>query len=257
MQVRLITKTTGVIGTEYEDKSIDDIIVGIARLSSSREVNELFDEPHKLLRHCILNQHWSIQEMANLTFEVITSRAMGREFIRHKSLSPQEFSQRYAVATEFEPIEIRMQSTNNRQSSTDAFNPVLYDSNGTVITAEDEVEFALDSNKEIYNNLLKAGVARESARMILPETTQTKMYFNGNLRSWISFLNQRLHKTAQKEIRLIAEAIRDIVIQEIPVISAALFNFEDAYDCHIMERIVLEKYGVYNMIKDNQYKKLK
>lgn len=184
--------------------------------------------------------------MANLCFEVVTSRAMGREFIRHKSISVQEFSQRYAIATEFEPIEIRMQATNNRQSSTD----VIDEEN----VLNDLVYKSVHNSELCYKELLHSGVARESARMILPETTQTKMYFNGNLRSWISFLNQRLHKTAQKEIRLIAEAIRDIIIQEIPVISKALYNFEDAYEIHIMERIVLEKYGLFEMVKNNGFK---
>jgi thymidylate synthase (FAD) len=248
VKVRLIAKTTGVIGTEYENASIDEIIVGIARLSSSREINELFAEPEKLLRHCILNQHWSIQEMANMTFEVVTSRAMGREFLRHKSLSPQEFSQRYAIATDFEPIEIRMQSASNRQSSTEEFNPKITLIDSLVLPANTAVDHLITGGEQLYNSLLDAGVARECARMILPETTQTKMYFNGNLRSWISFLNQRLHKTAQKEIRLIAEAIRDQFIQEVPVISKALYNFENAYNIHIMERIVLEKYKVYEQI---------
>lgn len=260
MNTRLVTKTTGVIDTEYENKSIDEIIVGIARLSSSRSVNELFDEPSKLLRHCVLNQHWSIMEQANLTFEIETSRAMGREILRHKSISPQEFSQRYAIATNFEDIELRVQSKNNRQSSTDAFDPevILEDSKGKQYKdqASNWINMVLNQTNRLYNELLKNDVARECARLILPETTTTVMYMNGNIRSWISFLNQRLHKTAQKEIRLIAEQIRDVLIKECPIISAAFFNFEDAYDIHVMERIVLEKYGVYNTIKSNGFKKV-
>jgi thymidylate synthase (FAD) len=248
MQVRLITRTTGVEGTEYEGKSIDEIVIGIARLSSSREVNELFTDASKLIRHCILNQHWSIFEMANLTFEVITSRAMGREMLRHKSMSPQEFSQRYAIATEFEPIEVRAQSTNNRQSSSEAIDPIIA---GRAQYASDVVEGQLDETNKVYKDLLSVGVARECARMVLPETTTTKMYFNGNIRSWISFLNQRLHGTAQKEIREVAEAVRDAFIKECPMIAKALFDFEDAHLIHIMERIVLEKYGFYDTAKYN------
>jgi thymidylate synthase (FAD) len=248
MQIRLVAKTEGYIGTEYEGKTIDEIIVGIARLSSSREINELFTEGDKLLRHCILNQHWSIMEMANLTFEVVTSRAMGREFIRHKSISVQEFSQRYQIVTEFEPIEIRFQSENNRQSSTTPMNDVrLYGL----------ISDTIKQSENTYRELLDNNCAKESARLLLPETTQTKMYFNGNIRSWISFLNQRLHNTAQKEIRLIAEGIRDKFIDVCPIISKSLFNFEDAYNIHIMERIVLEKYGLYKMVKENNYKKIK
>lgn len=265
MKVRLLTKTTGAIGTEYEGKSIDSIIVGIARLSSSRETNELFDEPHKLLRHCLNNGHWSVFATANMGFEITTSRAIGRELLRHWSLAPQELSQRYKAISEFEPVEIRMQNINNRQSSTEVFDPTWYeDDNGNITDdllnakrASSQIFYHLEEAKDLYLKLLKQGVAKECARMILPETTQTVLIFNGKIRDWITTLNQRLHSTAQKECRLVAEAIRDIFIQECPVISKMLYNFEDAYNCHILERVLLEKYGVYDMIKNNGFKKLK
>lgn len=241
MQVRLITKTVGVNGTEYEGKSIDEIIVGNARVSSSREVNELFDEGFKLIRHCVSECHWSIMEQANLGFQVVTSRAMGREILRHQ-IHPQEFSQRYAIATEFEPIELRMQAKSNRQSSSDVFDPVIEITWGENITASEIINSTLEDVQFWYLKLIELGVARETARMILPETTQTVMNLNAPIRSWISFLNQRLHKTAQKEIRVVAEAIRDVFIQECPQISEAMFNFEGAYDLHILERIIIEKH---------------
>lgn len=240
MQVRLITKTTGVEGTEYESKSLEEIIVGIARLSSSREINELFDEPYKLLRHCIMNGHWSVFGMANLSFEIITSRAMGRELLRHSAIKPQEFSQRYAEVTEFEEVELRLQSKSNRQSS--------------IIVCEDfevnfEVKQHLEKTKGLYSSLLKLGIAKETARLILPETTQTKLIMNGGIREWITTLNQRLHHTAQKEVRQPMELIRDIFIKNLPIISKALFNFEDAYLVHILDRVILEKYKVYEVVK--------
>jgi thymidylate synthase (FAD) len=256
MKVRLLTKTEGAKGTEYEGKTIDEIIVGIARCSSSREANELFSEPHKLLRHCLNHSHWSVFGEANLGFEITTSRAIGRELLRHWSLAPQELSQRYKSISEFEPIELRMQSADNRQSSTEVFDPSIAYVDGH-ITASSEIDSHLETTKELYSRLLEAGVARECARMILPETTETVLIFNGKIRDWITTLNQRLHKTAQKECRLVAEAIRDIFISECPVISKMLYNFEDAYDCHILERVLLEKYGVYGMIKENGFKKLK
>ncbi|QLF85071.1 thymidylate synthase [Nostoc phage YongM] len=259
MQVRLIARTTGVENTEYYGKSIDEIITGIARISSSREINELFEEPHKLLRHCILNGHWSVFTESNLIFEIVTSRAMGRELLRHWSIRPQEFSQRYAEITKFEEIEIRKQSKNNRQSSTEIFDPVLYGNEqlNLEIKASDIVRDALDYCQGAYKTLINAGVARESARYILPETTETRLIMNGTVREWITTLNQRLHQTAQKECRLIAESIRDFLLVECPIICKALYNFEDAYYIHILERVTLEKYGVYKMIKDNDFKKLK
>lgn len=261
MKTRLLTKTIGL--HEYEGKSIDEIITGIARISSSRETNELFAEPHKLLRHCISHGHWSVFATCNLGFEVITSRAIGRELLRHWSLAPQEFSQRYKAVSEFEPIEIRKQCENNRQSSTEVFDPTMpleyqdkYSSFGDS-KASEAIENLMEHTKDVYLNLLDGGVAKECARMILPETTQTTLYFNGKVRDWITVLNQRLHKTAQKECRLVAESIRDIFIQECPIISKMLFNFEDAYDCHILDRVLLEKYGVYESVKANNFKKLK
>lgn len=263
MKVRLITKTIGL--QEYEGKSIDEIITGIARLSSSREINELFDEPHKLLRHCLNNGHWSVFGTCNLGFEITTSRAIGRELLRHWSLQPQEISQRYKAMSEFEPIEIRKQSTNNRQSSTEIFDPTWYEDDDGNLTndlinakrASSEIFYLMEDVKSLYNKLLAKGVARECARLILPETTQTVLYFNGKVRDWITTLNQRLHNTAQKECRLVAEEIRDLFITECPIISKMLFNFEDADKCHILDRVLLEKYGVYQMIKDNNFKKLK
>lgn len=260
MQVRLLTKTVGL--HEYEGKTIDEIVTGIARISSSREINELFEAPHKLLRHCLNNGHWSVFGTCNLGFEIITSRAIGRELLRHWSLQPQELSQRYKEISDFEPIEIREQCTNNRQSSTKLFDPVMpadfinKRAFSPDTTAREAIDSLLEHEKDTYKALVNAGVAKECARMVLPETTQTTLYFNGKIRDWITTLHQRLHKTAQKECRLVAEAIRDLFIKECPVISAMLFNFEDAYDCHILERILLEKYGVYEKIKANNFKKL-
>lgn len=250
MNVRLITKTVGL--HEYENKSIDEIITGVARLSSSREINELFDEPHKLLRHCINNSHWSVFGTCNLGFEITTSRAIGRELLRHWSLQPQELSQRYKTISEFEPIEIRKQSTNNRQSSTHVFNPII----SSEESANSLIARHLEDGKNLYENLISHNVAKECARMILPETTQTVLYFNGKIRDWITTLNQRLHHTAQKECRLVAESIRDLFMEECPLISKMLFNFQDADKCHILERLLLEKYGVYEMIKSNDFKKI-
>jgi thymidylate synthase (FAD) len=255
MQVRLLTKTQGLEGTEYFNKSIDEIIVGKARASSSRDVNELFDEPHKLLRHCILNQHWSIFDQCHLGFEIKTSRAMGRELLRHSSIHPQEFSQRYAEVYEHEPIELRLQSKSNRQSSTE-----LYTSEEEIhdqCTAQELVGVNVNESFNDYSALINEGIAKECARFILPECTSTTLHMEGSIRSWITLLNARLHQTAQKEIRLIAERIVEEFIKHCPVIANSLYNFEDAYDIHILERVVLEKYGVYKLIKDNKFKKVK
>lgn len=252
MEVTLIHRTTGVEGSLYEGRTIDEIIVGQARVSTSRSDQELFDTPEKLIRHCILNQHWSIFELSNLGFKVETSRAIGREVLRHGTQAGlTEFSQRYAEVLNFEPIELRSQAKNNRQSSTDVINPdiTMHSTESSMeIPANVLVDTHLEQTKELYNLLIEAGVARECARMVLPETAQTHIYLNFRVREIITFLNARLHKTAQKEVRLIAEQIRDIFIKECPIIANALFNFEEAYDHHIIDQLVLEKYKVRNQL---------
>lgn len=246
MEVKLISKTIGV--SEYENRSIDEIIVGQARVSSGRETENLFDEPEKLLRHCILNQHWSIFELANLGFSIKTSRAMGRELLRHcKHVGVTEFSQRYSDDITLEEIDIREQSKSNRQSSKNSIDPVI-NFDGQLGKSSDWIKGLTTETSLLYKHLIKNDVAKETARFILPECTQTHLYMNFRIRELITFLNARLHKTAQKEIRLIAEEIRDIFMKECPIISKALFNFDNAYNIHITERIVLEKYKVYDKI---------
>lgn len=247
MQVRLVSQTVGSADTEFAGKSIDEIIVGIARVSSSRETNELFSEPEKLLRHCLTQGHWSIFDEANMTFEIKTSRAIARELMRH-DVKRQEFSQRYAEVSEFESVELRRQAKDNRQSSSE-----LIDVPGL----NDYVETAIGTSEETYRYLLENGVAKECARFVLPEATMTTIYLNGTIRVWLSILNQRLHRTTQKECKEIAQAVRDIFIKICPIISAMVFNFEDAEECHIFERLILEKYGVYELVKENKFKKLK
>lgn len=227
MQVKLISKTVGV--GDFEKRTIDELILGQARISSSRK--DLFSQPERLLRHFVVNQHWSVFSMADLGFQVVTSRAMSHELIRHWSLDFQEFSQRYSPVTYCEPIELREKSKARQSSSTLLTKPLRYDPN--------QVAGML---LEVYHEFLTNGVSPETARFILPETTQTKLNVKGDLRSWITFLNARLHKTAQKEIRLIAEGIRDIFIDECPIIAQCFYDFENAYEVPFLDRIVLEKY---------------
>lgn len=239
MEVELITKTVGV--GDYAGRSIDEVIVAIARLSSQREGNELFDQPEKLLRHCLLNGHWSVFSTVNLGFMVVTSRAMGRELLRHWSLSPQEFSQRYATPSGSEAVECRKQSESNRQSSTEVFNPFI-GGKWSGYDAEENIKCWNYDAASLYKHLIDQGVARECARMILPECTTTKLYLNGKVRDWITFLNVRLHKTAQKECREIAMEIARLMQQECPLICRMLGNFENAYEIPFLDQLILDKH---------------
>lgn len=247
-KVRLIAKTTGQIKTEYEGKDIEQIVIGEARLSSDRSINELFHEHHKLLRHCLVHNHWSVFDLADLSFEITTSRAIGRQLLRHFSLSPQEFSQRYAEIVSMEDVELRLASSSNRQSSSE----VIDEEHLTGL-----VESIKKDSIKVYHQLLEAGVARECARFILPECATSKLVLKGSLRSWITFLNVRLHHTSQKEMREVANQIKELLIEECPIIARTLYYFEDAEQIHILDRVKLEQYGLYQLVKANNFKKFK
>ena len=199
----------------------EDHIVEVARVSSSRKNKK--DKPEGLLSYLVRHKHWSPFEHGHATFEIETSKAIGIQLIRHRSFSFQEFSQRYqdvnkAGDSMFEPIELREQCEDNRQSSTEIINPKL--SNGMM--ADTTISQLLTQSHKIYNELLEAGVAREQARMILPLATTTKIHMTGSIRSWIHFLELRDDSHAQKEIQMVAKEIKKHFKEQFPVISDAL-----------------------------------
>jgi thymidylate synthase (FAD) len=201
----------------------EDHIVEIARVSSSRKNKK--DKPEGLLRYLVQHKHWSPFEHGHATFEIETSKAIGIQLIRHRSFSFQEFSQRYQDVNRlgdiFEPIELRAQCEDNRQSSTEVIDPQINVEGGT-LPASELINNFLNHSDKLYSQLLEAGVAREQARMVLPLATTTKIHMTGSIRSWIHFLELRDDGHAQKEIQLIAKEIKHIFIQEFPIISKAL-----------------------------------
>lgn len=211
MKVELVTKTIGV--TKYQNLDSEEIIAAIARHGVIKEDNG------KLVKYLIDNSHWSPLDMINFTFEIETSRAIGRQILRHQSIKFQEHSQRYSNKVIFEPIEIRKEDLVNRQSSIEIFNP-LVDNTGLSseldIYADEYIANILDTIQTAYNKLISKGVAKECARMILPECTQSTISANGTLRSWLSFLNVRLDYHAQKEIQEIAQNIGNLLEEELP-----------------------------------------
>lgn len=192
-------------------KTGEDLLIYIARVSNpSNQLNT--DTAPKLLRHCINNKHWSVFDMANLCVEVKTSKAIGIQILRHWSIKPQEFSQRYAEVVEFEDVEIRKQGETNRQGGEDVFDPEIDDATdpGDTIVASSAIRRHTKHSFELYKKLIHAGVAKETARFVLPMNTGTTMYLNGSIRSWIHYFEQRLDKHAQKEHRLVAKEIENI-----------------------------------------------
>ena len=191
----------------------EENIVYIARVSSKRE--DKISKPEGLLNYLINNKHWSPFEHSHMSVEIETSKAIGIQLIRHRSFTFQEFSQRYQdvslLGDMFEEIEFRKQCKDNRQSSTEICE-----------TGKAEVKMLLLDIKRMYQGLLEDGVARETARMILPLCTKTKIHMTGSIRSWIHFLELRDDSHAQKEIQLIAQEIKRIFVKEFPIISKAI-----------------------------------
>lgn len=191
----------------------EEIIAYCARVSSPHQDNP---EISGLLRYCIRNQHWSIFEMANMMIEIETSRAISQQILRHRSFSFQEFSQRYAAATEAIIYPARRQDEKNRQNSIDDMSEV--DQRWFEDAQHDVQRLAF----EVYDEALNRGIAKEVARFLLPVSTKSKLYMNGTVRSWIHYLQLRTHESAQLEHRAIANSCKDLFIEQFPVISEAL-----------------------------------
>jgi thymidylate synthase (FAD) len=213
-QVRLIAMTdwkTSMTG------SPEGLISYCARVSNP-ENQENFDTAEKLLRYCIKNEHWSIFEMVHIVMEIKTTRDIGRQILRHRSFSFQEFSQRYAEVTDpFEYREARLQDGKNRQNSIENDDEDL----NQQWLAEQQDLIHIIEDKYVW--AIKNGIAKEQARALLPEgLTPSTMYMAGSLRSWIHYCDLRRGNGTQKENREIAEMCWNILKEN--------FKFLEGYD---------------------------
>jgi thymidylate synthase (FAD) len=209
MPVKLISITQPVV--EF-CKTPGELVAYCARVSNPAN-QTAHDTSAKLLKYCFENRHWSIFEMVSLCFEIVTTRDIGRQIIRHRSFSFQEFSQRYAKATEFEIRSCRLQDKTNRQNSIINND---YELNYWWNTVQLEVQ---ELAEQRYKEALDKNIAKEQARVLLPEgITRTTMYMNGTLRSWIHYCHIRCGEHTQLEHRLIASEIREKISEVIPEI---------------------------------------
>tara|TARA_Y100000296_G_scaffold77502_1_gene99164 strand:- start:12 stop:644 length:633 start_codon:yes stop_codon:yes gene_type:complete len=192
----------------------EDIIAYCARVSNPSNQKNAETAP-KLLKFLIKHKHWSPFEMVDMTVEIKTSRAIAAQILRHRSFSFQEFSQRYSEAQSLEKLELRKQADKNRQSSSEAFEDSQLHT---------KVREHLAKSLSLYKSLIREGAAKESARMILPLTTETTMYMKGSARSWIHYIDLRTKQNTQKEHREIAEECKNIFKQNFPTTSEALWN---------------------------------
>jgi thymidylate synthase (FAD) len=213
MQVRLIAVTAPLIQVDNQTLSPEGLIAYCARVSSPHQ--ETLDY-QKLLAYCIEHKHWSIFEMADMTVEIVTSRAISPQILRHKSFQFQEFSQRYAKAQEIERYQPRRQDSKNRQNSLDDLDDATRQ-----WFAQAQEQMACTALEQ-YNLALEKGIAKECARVLLPLATQTKLYMKGSVRSWIHYLEVRTDTSTQQEHREIALELKKIFMAQFPVTAAAL-----------------------------------
>lgn len=188
----------------------ESIISYAARVSNPQN-QENFDTSEKLLKYCAAHKHWSVFETVNVLMEIKAPRDISRQVLRHASAKFQEFSQRYAEVTDdmFVLREARMQDLKNRQASIDI------DDNSIQEEWDRYQTKVLDSVKEAYNWAISKGIAKECARVVLPEgNTMSSMYMNANLRTWIHYCQVRKDISTQKEHRMVAEEVWNILKQK-------------------------------------------
>jgi thymidylate synthase (FAD) len=223
MNVKLVSATASYV--EEKILTAEELIVYIARVSNpSNQLNT--ETADKLLAYLIRNKHWSPFEMVDMCIEIVTSRGIAQQILRHRSFSFQEFSQRYAEVTDFEPIQLRLKAEKNRQSSSEEVNgltiSVDYGNDIGEQIAENAIADFLEYSQSVYKGLLAAGVAKECARFVLPITTQTKIYMKGSVRSWIHYFGIRCDGHTQLEHRQVAEEARTIFMKLFPNITKAM-----------------------------------
>lgn len=203
MKVLLISKTIGV--GKYAELNNEEIVAAIARHGTIKEDNG------KLVKYLMDHSHFSPLQHISFGFLIETRRSISAQIFRHRSLEAQEWSLRYSEPLGFEEIDLRMEHPTNRQSSTDSFDPFF----GTD-KASNHIKNLFKQTQQLYDELIRFGVARETARDILPLATKTTIHITGNLRSLLSFLNVRCAKETQKECRDIAYEIGLVLEKELP-----------------------------------------
>ena len=189
-----------------------------ARVSNPN--NQDNDNYAGLLRYCIKHQHWSIFEQAFMTLEINTTRGLAAQILRHRSFTFQEFSQRYADANLLDaniPLpELRRQDTKNRQNSIDD----IPEEQSKMLLGR--IQNYFNEGLDLYNELLREGIAKECARFVLPLATPTRIYMSGSVRSWVHYIDLRSGHGTQKEHMDIANACKSIFTEQFPTVSAAL-----------------------------------
>lgn len=193
----------------------EKLIAYCARVSNPQ--NQTNPDYSKLLSYCIKHNHWSIFEMASMCLEINTQRDIAAQILRHRSFSFQEFSQRYQDASQlgYSLPQLREQDLKNRQNSLSKDYPrYVYEA----------VQSYLDKGQDLYSHLLSMGVAKETARRLLPVCQNTRLYMSGSIRSWLHYIQVRTDPSTQLEHRQIAQQAKEVLTAHLPTISQAMFS---------------------------------
>ena len=175
-----------------------------------------------LLGYCIKHGHWSVFEQAHMTLEIETTRGIAAQILRHRSFTFQEFSQRYANTNMLGKIDVpdlRSQDHKNRQNSID---DIPQEQKARL---QGQIERYFSEGIDLYNELIREGIAKECARFVLPLATPTRLYMTGSVRSWIHYIDLRSAHGTQKEHMDIVKEVRGIFKQQFPICTNAL-NWE-------------------------------
>jgi thymidylate synthase (FAD) len=216
MNVKIISVTKP-LAPELAHFSAEDLIAHAARVSNPSNQMSTETAP-RLLKYCIKHSHWSVFETVSATFEIVTSRAIAAQILRHRSFTFQEFSQRYSQSSQVEMYSARRQDAKNKQNSIDD------------MSEEDKTWFELAQNtvwntsQSLYEAALIKGIAKEQARFLLPLSTQTTLYMTGNLRNWLHYIDIRADEATQLEHREIALAIKEELKKQFPSVCEAMWG---------------------------------
>ena len=214
-EVKLISYSTAPQGVGLDN--CQELIAYCARVSNpNNQMNSETSE--KLIKYLIKHAHWSPLEMVSACLEINTTRDIAHQIVRHRSFSFQEFSQRYADPAEFGnqfiTREARLQDKKNRQNSIE-----LDDESDLHYEWQSKQESVIEKAKEVYEWAIDNGIAKEQARVVLPEgNTKTRLYMNGTLRSWVHYIELRGANGTQKEHMEIAHACAKVIAQIFPLV---------------------------------------
>jgi len=195
----------------------EELIAYCARVSNPANQNNT-QTASRLLKYLIKHRHWSPFEMANMVVEIKTSRAIAAQILRHRSFSFQEFSQRYAEVESIpSPPYLRRQDTKNRQNSIDDLDV------RTKLYWQNEIDELYQKSQDVYQRMLKQGIAKECAREVLPIGSDTTLYMNGTIRSWLHYIDLRAAPETQLEHRRIAEGCKMLINDNMPDVYEAMW----------------------------------